>query len=42
MHTIDPSDFMALGDMQAKLHEVRDQINELEELWMDLSEQLGD
>ncbi|MEG0374772.1 MAG: ATP-binding cassette domain-containing protein, partial [Raoultibacter sp.] len=42
MHTLDPSDFVGLGDMQAKLQTVRDQINELEDQWMELSEQLGD
>ena len=42
MHDIDPSDFVALGDKQKELQDVQDQIIELEELWIDLSEKLGD
>ena len=42
MHDIDPTDFVALGDKQAELQALRDQITELEELWIDLSEKLGD
>ena len=42
MHDIDPTDFVALGDKQAELQALRDQIAELEELWIDLSEKLGD
>ena len=42
MHAIDPSDFVGLGERQADLQAVRDQIAELEEAWIDLSEQLGD
>lgn len=42
MHTLDPSDFVGLGEKQAQLQTLRDQISELEEVWIDLSEQLGD
>ena len=42
MHDIDPTDFVTLGDKQAELQALRDQIAELEELWIDLSEKLGD
>lgn len=42
MRDIDPTDFIALGDKQAEIQTIQEQINELEELWMDLSEKLGD
>ncbi|MEQ3361707.1 ABC-F family ATP-binding cassette domain-containing protein [Raoultibacter massiliensis] len=42
MHDIDPTDFIALGDKQAEIQTIQEQINELEELWIDLSEKLGD
>lgn len=42
MHDIDPTDFIALGDKQSEIQTIQEQINELEELWMDLSEKLGD
>lgn len=42
MHDIDPTDFVALGDKQADVQAILDQIAELEELWIDLSEKLGE
>ncbi|WP_417144547.1 ABC-F family ATP-binding cassette domain-containing protein [Raoultibacter massiliensis] len=42
MHDIDPTDFIALGNKQAEMQTIQGQINELEELWIDLSEKLGD
>lgn len=42
MHDIDPTDFVALGKKQAEVQAMQDQITELEELWIDLSEKLGD
>lgn len=42
MHDIDPTDFVALGEKQAEVQAIQDQITELEELWIDLSEKLGD
>lgn len=42
MHDIDPTDFVALGEKQAEVQAMQDQIAELEELWIDLSEKLGD
>ncbi|MHB9004574.1 MAG: ABC-F family ATP-binding cassette domain-containing protein [Coriobacteriia bacterium] len=37
----DPSDYVALGEIQTKLHDIERQISELEEEWMRLSELLS-
>ena len=40
MHEVDPSDYVALGQKQAELDAIQAQIGELEEQWLELSEQL--
>lgn len=37
----DPSDYVALGDIQGRLHEVEQQIAEFEDRWLELSERLA-
>lgn len=41
MHDCSPSDYLALGEFEAKLQEINAQINELEEEWLHLSDALG-
>ena len=40
MHDIDPQDFVALGEKSAKISQLRAEQDELEERWLELSEQL--
>ena len=40
MQCTEPSDFMALGALQAEIDEARAQIDALELEWLELSEQL--
>ncbi len=42
MLAVNPSDFVTLGKKQAQLNELDAQASELEELWLELSEKLGD
>lgn len=37
----DPSDYIALGDVQGRLHDVERQISELEDTWLELSARLS-
>ena len=41
MGEADPSDYLALGDVQGRLHAVEQQISDLEDEWMRLSEMLS-
>ncbi|PKQ29449.1 MAG: ABC transporter ATP-binding protein [Actinobacteria bacterium HGW-Actinobacteria-10] len=41
LHDADPSDYVALGDIQTRLHEVERQITDLEDEWIRLSELLS-
>jgi len=41
MQAADPSDYVSLGDVQARIHDVRQQISDLEDEWMALSERLS-
>lgn len=41
MTTVDPSDYVELGNLQQALHEIEQQISDLEDTWMELSEKLG-
>jgi len=41
MRTTDPSDYIALGDVQGRLHEIERQISDLEDVWVELSERLA-
>ncbi len=41
MTETDPSDYVALLDVQARLRDVEQQISELEETWMELSSRLA-
>lgn len=40
LHAADPSDYVALGDAQGRLHEIERQISQLEDEWVELSEKL--
>ena len=40
MKETDPSDYVALLDVQARLRGVEQQISELEDTWMELSDRL--
>lgn len=42
MHQADPSDYIGLGRLEGELQDVKAKIAELEEQWMELSEQLGE
>lgn len=42
MAAADPTDYQALGDIQAKINELKDQIDELELEWLEAAEQLGE
>ena len=42
MRSVDPSDYVALGEAQAKIDELEAQKDELELEWMELAEQVGD
>jgi ATP-binding cassette subfamily F protein uup len=41
MKGADPTDYVALGDVQARLHDMERKISDLEDEWMRLSEKLG-
>ncbi|NTW27796.1 MAG: ABC-F family ATP-binding cassette domain-containing protein [Coriobacteriia bacterium] len=41
MEAANPSDYIALGDIQGRLQEARQQISDLEDLWVELSEKLA-
>ncbi len=41
LHDADPSDYVALGQIQAELQDLRNQMEALEETWLDLTEKLG-
>ncbi len=41
MKQADPSDYIALGDIQERLHRVEREISDLEDAWMELSEKLS-
>jgi ATPase subunit of ABC transporter with duplicated ATPase domains len=40
MKTADPSDYVALGDIQKRIHDIEQQISDLEDEWMELSMRL--
>ncbi len=40
LHTIDPTDYLALGEEQAKLDELKSKLLELETIWLELGEKL--
>ena len=40
LHTVDPTDFQALGDIQAEINDFRAQLEELELIWLETSEAL--
>ncbi len=40
LHDADPSDYVALGEIQKRIHEVDAEIEELEDRWLEISEQL--
>ncbi|MEG0070363.1 MAG: ATP-binding cassette domain-containing protein, partial [Raoultibacter sp.] len=42
MADVDPSDYVALGEVQAKIHTLESQASALEEEWMELAEALGE
>ena len=41
LHETDPSDYVALGDVQGRIHSIEHQIADLEDAWMELSERLA-
>jgi ABC-type multidrug transport system ATPase subunit len=41
LRATDPTDYVALGDVQGRLHEAERQVSELEDVWVELSERLG-
>ncbi|MDO8963739.1 MAG: ABC transporter ATP-binding protein, partial [Coriobacteriia bacterium] len=41
LHAADPSDYVALGDIQGRLHDMERQISDLEDVWVGLSERLS-
>lgn len=41
MTEVDPSDYIELGNIQKDLQEIKQQISELEDMWIKLSEKLG-
>jgi len=41
LHEVDPSDYVALGDVQKRIHEAEKQVADLEDEWMQLSERLS-
>jgi ATPase subunit of ABC transporter with duplicated ATPase domains len=41
LRATNPSDYLALGDVQARLHEVEREVSEAEDVWVGLSEKLG-
>lgn len=41
MKTVDPSDYLELGKLQEQLQDTRNQLSELESVWLELSEQIG-
>jgi len=42
MQEADPSDYVALGDFQAKIAQLQDEIDELEMQWLEALERLGE
>ena len=42
MAAADPTDFTALGDFQAQISDLQQQIDALEEEWMEAAEKLGE
>ena len=42
MHTVDPSDYVALGEAQAKIDALQAEKDELELEWMELAELVGE
>jgi len=42
MTTVDPTDYIALGAAQQKIQELADQLEELEDEWLAISEKLGE
>jgi ATPase subunit of ABC transporter with duplicated ATPase domains len=41
LKTVDPSDYVALGDIQGRLHAAEKEISDLEDEWVELSEKLS-
>ncbi len=41
MFEVEPSDYVALGEAQAKVDEIQAQLDELEMEWLEVSELLG-
>ena len=41
MQEADPSDYVALGDIQERIHSVEREISDLEDVWVELSEKLA-
>lgn len=41
MTVVDPTDYLALGDVQARLHDMERQVSDLEDEWVELSEKLS-
>ena len=42
LHSADPTDFVALGDIQAEINELQSQLDDLELVWLETAEALGD
>ena len=42
LHSADPTDFVALGDIQAEINELQSQLDDLELVWLETAETLGE
>ncbi|MBO4352240.1 MAG: ABC transporter ATP-binding protein, partial [Eggerthellaceae bacterium] len=42
LHTADPTDFVALGDIQAEIDSLQSQLDDLELVWLETAELLGE
>lgn len=40
LHELDPSDFVALGDQQAEINKLKNELDDQEMIWLDVSEKL--
>ena len=41
-HAAGPADFVALGDIQAEINELQSQLDDLELVWLETAETLGE